>query len=240
VPSADTAAGKLVRLPLRLIPKGSVVPILATAARGKKWIAGSGPHSCWLGFNEHRQRRVFSREVRPGAVVWDVGANVGSYTILASVLVGPHGHVEAFEPVGENVQYLRRHVALNHLVNVTVHETAVYGRSGRVRFASSEDRVLGRIDELAGVLEVEARTVDGLVEEGIAPPPDVMKIDVEGGEVAVLKGALGVLDERGPVIFLSTHGEGLKAECVELLARIGYRVEAIDRAGAELLARPAP
>ena len=157
---ARAPLGRILRLPLRLIPPGTTVPILATAARGKQWIAGSGPHSCWLGINEIVKRKYFSTHVLPGHVVYDIGANVGSYTMLASVLAGPRGQVIAFEPVPENVAYLRRHVAINQLTNVQVHDVAVADVSGVVSFHAAADRVLGRIDA-DGDLPVRAVRLGG-------------------------------------------------------------------------------
>lgn len=215
-----------------------MVPILATAARGKKWIFGSGPHSCWLGFNEYAQRRTLSREVAEGDVVWDIGANVGSYTILASTLVGQTGKVLAFEPLPVNIDYLKRHIRLNELKNVSVYDMAVYDRCGTVRFHVDEDRVLGCVDQQYGGLEVETANIDWLVGEGGVPVPDVLKIDVEGGELHVLKGATDVLSEKGPIVFLSTHGQEVKADCLDLLQSVGYELDPIDQSASELLARP--
>ena len=78
--------GKLARLPLRLIPKKAVLPILQGQLRGKKWVVGAGNHSYWLGSYEMHKRQAFEREVKPGMVVFDVGANVGFYSLLAAYL----------------------------------------------------------------------------------------------------------------------------------------------------------
>lgn len=237
LPSAETGIGRLLRAPLGWIPSGAEVPILATAAFGRKWIVGSGPHSCWLGFNEYRKRRTFSEAVKPGDVVWDVGANVGSYTILASVLVGPNGHVAAFEPLPTNVAFLRRHVEINDLSNVSVHEAAIFDRSGVVRFRVEPDRVLGRVDREGGTLDVRALTLDDVVMSGIAPPPDAIKIDVEGGEVEVLEGGSRVLSEQRPDLFLSIHGGREGRRSVELLNDLGYDVHPIAGDEREVVAR---
>src|SRR5688572_10021896 len=163
--NAERPLGKLARIPLGLIPAGTVVPILATPARGKRWIAGSGPHSCWLGWNEISKRRHFARAVRPGDVIYDIGANVGSYTILASVLVGDRGRVVAFEPVPENVRYLKEHVRVNGLENVSVIEKAVGERAGAARFLGHQDRLQGRMDP-RGTEVVDVVRLDDFVASG--------------------------------------------------------------------------
>lgn len=98
IPSNKSILGIVLRLPLQLIPIGTIVPILRTAARGKKWILGSGAHSQWLGFHEVGKKKLFQKTIQPGSTVYDIGANVGIYTILSSVLCGNSGKVYAFEP----------------------------------------------------------------------------------------------------------------------------------------------
>ena len=235
--SARGLLGKLVRFPLRMIPPGTVVPILATPARGKKWIAGSGPHSCWLGFNELSKRRAFSARIKPGDVVYDIGANAGSYTILSAVLVGSSGRVFAFEPVPENVRYLREHVRLNAFTHVEILEAAVSDLNGTVHFEANPDRVLGRISP-DGLLVVKSVVLDELLKNGELLPPNCLKIDVEGGEAGVLRGAREILKKIRPVVFVATHGPEVPRECLELLDSVRYAVTTIGNAEDELLALP--
>lgn len=232
--SAETPIGWALRLPLRLLPKGKSVPIIGTAAGGRRWILGSGPHSCWLGLNERAKRKVFSNVVRPGDVVFDVGANVGSYTILASVLVGAKGYVVAFEPAPLNVTYLREHVRLNNLTNVQVVESAIARESGTVRFYLDPDRVKGRIME-HGTSTVKAMSIDGAVSL-LMRKPNCIKIDVEGAEVDVLRGAEETLRTIRPALFIATHGSVQDAECRQLLRDAGYRVQQLEIG--ELFATP--
>lgn len=228
--------GKLLRLPLRLIPRNAVVPILSGTARGKRWIAGSGPQSCWLGFNESAKRRVFAANVAPGNVVYDVGANVGSYTLPASVLVGEAGLVVAFEPLPANLTFLKRHIALNHLTNARVVEAAVWSTDGELRFQGTADRVTSHASD-AGEITVRAVAIDALVSAGEMPPPNCIKIDVEGAETEVLRGALSTLREHHPVILLATHGAEQTRECRALLEEAGYVLTPIGMGGDEFLAK---
>src|ERR1700745_973314 len=92
-----TMIGKLLRAPLRLIPRSTVLPILQGPLRGKKWTAGSGSHGCWLGSYEYHKQRALQQELKVGNVVYDIGANVGFYTLLASVMIGDTGYVYSFE-----------------------------------------------------------------------------------------------------------------------------------------------
>jgi FkbM family methyltransferase len=216
-----------------------VVPILATPARGKRWIAGSGPHSCWLGWNELSKRRHLARELAPGDVIYDVGANVGSYTILASVLVGPAGRVVAFEPVADNVAYLRSHITLNGLHNVDVVESAVGAETGSMRFSRHQDRLQGHLDPDGGEV-VPVVALDDYGASGKVRPPDCIKIDVEGGELAVLRGAFELLRGVRPVVFLATHGDRVREDSLNLLREAGYEVASLGKGGDEWLGRPLP
>jgi SAM-dependent methyltransferase len=113
--STTSFLGRLLRLPLRLIPRRAVLPILQGPLRGKKWIVGSGNHGYWLGSYEIGKRALFVRSIPVGAVVYDLGANVGYYTLLAAMLAGAEGKVFAFEPLPRNLEYLRRHLVLNRI-----------------------------------------------------------------------------------------------------------------------------
>jgi hypothetical protein len=106
--------GKLLRFPLRFLPKNLVVPVLQGPLRGKKWVVGSSNHGCWLGSYEFDKQKQFTESLARGQIVYDVGAHVGFYTLLASSLVGQEGQVIAFEPYPRNLEFLHRHVQLNH------------------------------------------------------------------------------------------------------------------------------
>jgi len=237
LPSHRTRTGRLLRLPLRLIPRGTPLPVLTGPMAGLRWIAGSGPHSIWLGMNERAMRRRFSHEVEPGAVVYDVGANVGSYTLLASRRCGPGGRVVAFEPLPANLEFLQRHIALNDAANVTIVAAAVSDRAGRSAFQGTPDRVTSRLSP-GGDSEVECVTLDGLLADTALPPPDCIKIDVEGAEAAVLRGAMHLIETKRPLIFLETHGPAVHAECATLLEQARYRLEPIEGENRVFLARP--
>ena len=88
-----SAVGRLIRLPLRLIPSEAVVPIVSGPMCGMKWIAGSMPHGAWLGTLERRKLSDFGKRLHMGMMVWDIGANVGLYSLLSARLVGSSGRV---------------------------------------------------------------------------------------------------------------------------------------------------
>lgn len=224
--------GSLLRLPLRLLPPTMTVGIVCGALHGKKWIVGSAIHRCWLGLYERAKQRLIVREVRDNTVFWDVGANVGFYTLLASTLVGS-GKVFAFEPVPRNLSYLRRHLVLNNVMNVEVLPLAVSDKTGSSSFETEDSGFMGRLSD-QGRLLVSTATMDGLVDEGRALPPDYVKIDIEGAELCALRGARQTFQRFRPTLFLATHGRRVEKECCELLESWGYEWRCIQDARGEL------
>lgn len=234
--------GRWVRTPLAWIPDGTVVPVLQGPLRGRRWVVGASIHGCWLGWYERPKQERFVRHVRPGDVVYDLGANVGFYTLLASRAAGPHGRVVAFEPVPRNLDFLRRHIELNRCDNVVVRPTAVGAADGTATFDADGDPSMGRLSE-GGGLTVRVEGLDSLLHRGELPPPDLMKVDVEGAEASVFRGAQRLISRYRPVIFLATHGTAARAECLDLLAAHGYSVDGVDGPlrddDDEMIARPA-
>jgi FkbM family methyltransferase len=223
---------KALRSPLQLIPPETRVPILVGPLRGAGWIVGSGNHVVWLGVYEWQKQLAFSKRIAAGSTVYDIGAHAGFYTLVSSRRVGPTGHVVAFEPAQKNLRYLHLHIALNQIANVQVIEAAVADQSGRAGFAEGASRhveatYLGHLAE-DGTRDVETVSLDDLVGAGRIPAPDIMKMDIEGGETSALRGARGVLAEHRPTIFLATHGADAHRTCIALLESSGYEVASLQ------------
>jgi FkbM family methyltransferase len=239
--SRASALGRLLRLPLALIPKGMVVRVLQGRLRGYRWIATASTHGCWLGSYELPKQKKFVSCLSSGGIAYDVGANVGFYTLLASACVGPKGKVFAFEPLPENVSLLQRHVRLNHRSNVEIHSFAVSDHSGKLRFERGARCEMGRLSD-QGDLDVAAVSLDDFIYGSGNPSPHLVKIDTEGAELHVLRGAGRLLQQTPPIIFLATHSRCLHAACCELLISTGYRLEAVDgrhvEAADELICHP--
>jgi FkbM family methyltransferase len=208
--------GKLLRIPLRAIPEGLSLPILQGALFGNWWVVGSSVPGCWLGYYERDKQKCFADAVGPGSVVIDIGANAGFYTLLAAVRSAPMGEVVAFEPLPRNVDYLNRHIRLNRLSNVRVVQAAVADFVGQARFAEHAHPEEGSLCD-SGQLVVRVVSLDALYGAGEIVKPNIVKIDVEGAELAVLQGARLLLAEARPTIFLATHGAGVHQDCSALL-----------------------
>lgn len=209
--SNESVLGRALRVPLKLIPGRTVVPILQGPLRGARWIVGSGTHGCWLGSYETPTQRACLVHVRPGMVAYDLGANVGFYTLLFSRLVGPGGAVHAFEPAERNLQLLKRHVGMNGATNVRIHPVAVGRTIGAVTFDPGSGPSMGHVVSHAGstTVTVPAVSPDDFVYGQGHPAPDVVKMDIEGGEVEALAGMNKVLQARRPTLLVSVHGRDL-------------------------------
>jgi FkbM family methyltransferase len=218
---------KLLRLPRRLVRPGMSLPVLSGPLRGAQWIVDSGERGYWLGTHQKEKQALFAKTVSPGEVVFDIGGRVGFFALLAARLAGPRGQVFVFEPQPRNVDYLRRHLELNKARNVTVVEAAVSYKSGAPAEAAVPPREAGRFP---GSAPAGAQTwaLDSLLERGQVPLPDLIHMDIGGGEFAALCGARTLLSRAHPTILLSTHGEIPHRECCALLEMLDYRLAPFD------------
>jgi len=225
----NTLLGRVIRWPLSLIPAKTRLPVLQGALRGQRWIVGSSNHGCWLGSYERNQQALFKEFIKEGDVVFDIGAHVGFYTLLGSLLVGSRGRVVAFEPIPENLGYLKQHLEINSVSNVEIIEAAVSDRRGHDRLSSGPSSSMWHLDA-QGELEVPTINLDELVLNEKLPPPNLIKMDIEGAEFLALSGSARVIEEFHPVLILSTHGYEIHYRCRSFLESAGYRLTPISRA----------
>jgi FkbM family methyltransferase len=151
--------------------------------------------------------RAFREAVGPGAVALDVGANVGAYSVLLGQWVGPGGRVYAFEPSPETFAGLSRHLALNGLAGTVVPVAAAVSRSnGRATLSGGGLSGGNRLDPGGSGPAVETVSIDAFcAREAIVP--SFIKIDVEGAELDVLRGARDTIRRAGPglALFVEMH-----------------------------------
>lgn len=190
-----------------------------------------------FGNNELAVQKVFESQLQPGDVVLDVGANVGFFTVLSAHLVGSDGHVFAFEPHEDNVAAIHYNVALNGFKNVTVIEAAVADRSGEGELlvahysgGSALSTVATPPPDFKERIVVRILSIDELAAGGIIRRPNMVKIDVEGAELTVLRGMVETIRNDAPVILYEID-DGRKAEferkskeCADFLVGFGYKI----------------
>ncbi len=177
-------------------------------------------------------QNILADWLRPGMVFYDLGANIGLFSLLAARIAGPSGQVFSFEPDAAVAERLRRNIARNAFSHVTVVNAGVWSATGKMNFipagAASPDQGTGRIASGNTPAEIlcDCVALDDFMEG--APPPDAIKCDVEGAELEVFRGAEKLLMSHRPWILYEVHSEANRRACREILARFGYAFEAVD------------
>ena len=142
------------------------------------------------------------KQIRPGQNIVDLGANTGYYTLVASKLVGSSGRAYAFEPDPAMFDYLTRNIALNGCQNVTAVQQAVSDRVGSASFIrQDQERGFLSAGDPSGSLEVPTVTLDDYFSGQGWPAIHLVKMDVEGSELAALLGMIE-LSRRNPQLRL--------------------------------------
>lgn len=169
-----------------------------------------------FGLSESELTRHYRAQIRPTSILYDIGAADGDTAVRLASLV-PHGHVFAFEAdqnICHEMQHnLDRNPELGRLVEVL--NVFVSSRETADRDSSE-------------------RSIDGLVDRGVIPTPNFVKIDVDGGELDVLKGMHKTLRRclqlRSLSLLVEVHSPELEVDCTRFLRELGYHVEAVRNA----------
>jgi FkbM family methyltransferase len=145
------------------------------------------------------ERSIIRRLVRPGLGAIDVGANIGYYALMLANQIGPGSEVICIEPEPANLVELRRNIEANHLTNVTVLAAAAAAEEGSAELLCG---INGQVVPLGhGEIRVRTLALDRLAERAIG----FIKIDVEGYELEVLRGARNLISRHQPNLFVEVH-----------------------------------
>jgi FkbM family methyltransferase len=194
------------------------------------------------GLYDPNELSLLARVLKPGMTFLDAGANMGLYTIFAAQKVGTSGRVLAIEPSQRELAILRGNLELNSLINVTVAPVALSDRPAELELLvapmeKSGHNTLGAFGfdtPLDHRERVRAVRLDDLVAEHRLARVDVVKMDIEGGEEAALRGAAETISAYHPVLFLELshrslqHQNSSAARLLELLGEYGYRVHGYE------------
>jgi FkbM family methyltransferase len=176
-------------------------------------------------------RRALRELVRPGDAIFDIGANLGAHTVELARATGPAGRVFAFEANPVCVAFLLANLEANGVENAVVLPVAAGAVEGAIELAVDfGNSALGTISssplfhgKSGQRVAVDCRKIDDLVDRGLVAAPDLMKIDIEGGELLALYGMERLLRSRRPCLILELHGPHAGWESLKLLDRLGYR-----------------
>jgi FkbM family methyltransferase len=206
-------------------------------------VAKGGPEALiyYQGASEPETGDFIRRVLKPGTVFVDAGAHLGEYTILASAILRSSGRVYAFEPRPDIFELLLQNVQLNHCQNVAARRTALWHERGVLEFeltpepATSALRIGRPARAGSSVIKVQTETLDGYFGDPDMAKPSLIKMDVEGAELNVLRGGRSLLAqgaERAPVLIVECEPANLArfrrsfADVYGFLRELGYGIYA--------------
>ena len=186
---------------------------------------------------ENENYLFLQKTVKPGWHLIDIGAHFGLFSTCASQLTGPKGKIICFEPTPVTFSILKKTLALNHCDNVTPIQAAVSDKEGTATFYMGEmdgcnsnsliDNNMGGGGKSG--YEIKTVTIDGIVSEN-AMSPDLIKVDAEGAELEVLKGAIKTLEKYKPIVIIGLHPFSFTDKPAtlgaiwDLVISIGYKI----------------
>ena len=188
---------------------------------------------------ERRVLALLPEHVKPGAVVFDIGANLGLYSIACGRLAGTSGHVYAFEANPLCVYFLRANLSSAGIEWSDIVPVAIGDRSDWLEFTVNYDNLNLGVGgnsahfgyKMGHRIRLAARDLDSLVEEFRLRAPDFIKMDIEGGEGAAVRGMSKTLRDHRPVLLMELHGQGAAGETLAMLDGHGYRYLNIQSGG---------
>jgi len=234
------------------------LPVIFTDKSGLKFVLYPGQNAQVYFKNEGNyevaEMRYVEGAVRPGMTVIDVGANIGMYALPLARLVGPSGHVHAFEPEDTNYERLSINLALNRFANVTLNKSAVFSETKTLKLNLFPDEISswhslgmpempdpfnpGKMLKPTRVQEVPGVSLDDYCAKQGIGQVDFLKVDVEGAELEVLQGCRRLFAEDAvkrilfEVSLPQIQGMGhQKTEIFSLLESAGYTSRPIQSDG---------
>lgn len=184
------------------------------------------------GVREKFSTEVMKQELKPGQVVVEIGANIGYYALLEAKTVGESGKVYCLEPAPENVELLRRNIAVNGYKNIEVFHAAAGAESKQSKIYLSESHnqhalVAENVKGMVGSMPVQVFSLDDFTKD--KPYPSLVRMDVEGYELDILRGMKKIFAAGKPLqLFIEIHCFFLKEKVKDLLAILrknGFRVK---------------
>lgn len=224
VPGAYTAFRKLAD-----VGDGRTHKIPFGPLKGLRWRHDASlPIWYRVGLYEPDVAALIQRHLQPGGTYWDIGANAGYHVLVGARSVGQNGRVVAVEADPRVAELAEHQIQQNPdtAAAVTFLCAAVTDHCGTTTFAVSPNNRMSTLAANAPAswekIEVEAITLDELLDRGAAP--DLIKMDIEGGEISALKGGQRTLGEARPRLLLSVHGDEADRFCQTFTAGHDYEI----------------
>jgi FkbM family methyltransferase len=226
-------------------PEGmTIVTIAAGGLQGGRLILNlKEEKDYWLGTYEFELQKAIEDFVKSGMVAYDVGANIGYISLQLARQVGLAGCVYSFEALPSNLDRLRTNIELNQLSDrIQVVPTAVIDSQRLVHFLVGPSGGMGKAKGSAGrkeyayasSIEISGISLDAFVFDSGNPPPQVIKMDIEGGEVLALPGMRRLLVEARPLLLMELHGQEAALAAWQAFKQANYRVTVMEEGYPEI------
>ncbi|WP_326981343.1 FkbM family methyltransferase [Chryseobacterium sp. MYb264] len=187
----------------------------------------------FLGDYEKNEIDYLYSHLKKGDTFIDIGGNIGLFSLNASKIIGNEGNIVAFEAFTPNYHQFNHHVSINHLQNITLEHLAIADRKSFIEILYNDaynnvGMASSFLEEYTAKERVESISLDEYVREKQISKIDLIKIDIEGGEFAALKGMSNVLEHYQPKIVIEINNIALKSshhseeELISLLTAKGY------------------
>ena len=191
----------------------------------------------WLGSYEKPLIEALKRISKKGMLSYDIGANIGYISLVMATLNGTQGKVISFEALPRNLERLQKNIEINNLTQrISNVPKAVSEKSGKGSFLEHASGAMGKLAEANGRDEkyvsqhkIETIALDDYVFQGKNPPPNIIKIDIEGAEGQALIGMRRLLKESKPSLLIELHGPEAAAIVWGELSKAGYVIRAIKK-----------
>ncbi len=205
--------------------------------KGYAWSTASSYEYILGNYEDPETVKTFLSWLKPDTVFYDLGANAGYFALLANRFISS-GRIYSFEPSPAAQEIFQQHVKRNHSFisnnNIRLLPYALSDSEKQVEFSNdlvqqagntyiTESSVFSNSEDF---LTIPCYSIDGLLKLKY-DKPDIIKVDVEGAEYDVLKGAIETLKQYRPHILLATHDchlPGVKDKCVQFLQQLGYQL----------------
>ena len=203
--------------------------------KGYQWTTGSSYEYIIGNYEDQLVLEEFCSWLKPGTVFYDLGGNIGFYALLANRLIST-GRIYSFEPLPANRQVFDKHISLNKKFftanNINILPFAISDGEKEIIFSDNSTQRDGNtyittspvFKTAESTITIKCYSIDELVRRGY-DKPDIIKIDVEGAEYDVLRGAVNTLQQYKPPVLLATHDchlPGVKDDCISFLKGLGY------------------
>lgn len=181
---------------------------------------------------------ALNKYLEPGQTFYDVGANAGYFSLIAAKIVGTGGRVIAFEPHPKTAKTIKAQFRLNHLDYCEVVEAAASDTNGTAEFSDDMASVMqhlvetnaGLANQLTSKKRVAVSTIrlaDYAAKSG--QRPDLIKMDIEGAEIAALEGSKALIRDANPILLVELHNRAIRERYLEMMDEFEYQTEFLDQ-----------